>query len=408
MQQTKIKQKTRIKTSSFEPGTAKRKSAEEKLSEIKFTVHKFTCRPKPKNNKDIVIFPVFSEFGSETLIPLYCIPKLMQRRYCGKYSIVMGWHGRAYLYKHLVDEFWELNEEYQYLREYCRAFHHDSKNLKELAEQAAETGQVVSIGEVGNLAVYPALQECPALVNQLQCKGHILPGDQSQLCTKCGVSFPAPGLFSDVKKYKQRVVWPPPPAQEKLSLAAGYLKPRSVGIVGRGRKCYGRNLDADFYRRLIGLLESLGYSPIWLGEKATTIPCPCPHVLDFSRTEESRDLELTLALVSQLSFTIQFWTASTRLAGLVGTPFLLFESPDQVWGQGQEGFRLNLCSRGPKKIVAAQFINVLEDQDTALEIVKQAVSEMEKDNYQTIIGQVENVDEIQKLISNNDARVGFD
>jgi hypothetical protein len=43
--------------------------------------------------------------------------------------------------------------------------------------------------------------------------------------------------------------------------------------------------------------------------------------MDFSRLPEARDLELTLAIISQLQFTVQFWTASTRLAAMVGTPF---------------------------------------------------------------------------------------
>ena len=67
----------------------------------------------------------------------------------------------------------------------------------------------------------------------------------------------------------------------------------------------------------------MDYNPIWLGEKQSTLACPVSDVVDMTRKPEARDLELTLAIVSQLEFTIQFWTASTRLSALVGTPYLV-------------------------------------------------------------------------------------
>jgi len=92
---------------------------------------------------------------------------------------------------------------------------------------------------------------------------------------------------------------------------------------------------------------------------------------------------------------VQFWTASTRLAGIMGTPFLLFESPEQICASysglmsAQEGKRLELCSFGPKKIVLAHYHSVVEDNDTALELVERAVGEMKENNYDEIIGMVE-------------------
>lgn len=390
----------------YAPGSRVKDKVEEIIPEITFTVHKFTNRPKP-NQKNTLIFPIFSEFGSETLVPLYCLPKLLRHRCRGRYSIVVGWYGRAYLYKHLVDEFWEIKPEFQHLREYCRAFHHDSRNLKKLEKELKDYGKVVPLGDISNLAVYPRIDDCPARINQYKCKGEMIPQEDGQLCTKCGAKYPPIGLFDNVKENKKNAVWVPLPSPEKMELAKKYLPERAVGVVARGRKCYGRNLDESFYKRLIGLLEDLNYNPIWLGEAATTIPCPAPHIFDFSRTEDARDLELTLAITSQLQFTVQFWTASTRLAGLVGTPFLLFESPDQIWGQGQEGFRLNLCSQGPIKLVAAHYLNVVENQDTALEIIKRAILEMQINNYGIIIGQVNDEEEVKKQILENNRRVGF-
>ena len=72
---------------------------------VKFIAHKFTKRPKPKDINKIIIINSFGEMGCETLIPLYCIPSLI-RLNPNCYFIVLGFHGRSYLYKHFIDEFW--------------------------------------------------------------------------------------------------------------------------------------------------------------------------------------------------------------------------------------------------------------------------------------------------------------
>jgi hypothetical protein len=125
----------------------------------------------------------------------------------------------------------------------------------------------------------------------------------------------------------------------------------------------------------------MGYHPVWLGEKTSIHPCPFPRILDFSSMPEANDLECTLGLVSHLKFTIQFWTASTRLAGLVGVPFIIFESPDQIIGAGHEGLRLELCTRGEKKLVLSHFNDIANDHNTAFPLVRRAVREIENGNY---------------------------
>ena len=364
------------------------KEMESIIKEIKLKVHKFNNRNKPTRRQNIVIFPCFSEFGTEVLGTLYCIPKLMQQRYSGKYSIAIGWHGRKFLYKNLVDEFWELDEEHQWLRKYCRAFHHHSKNLFRIEKNVCRMGHLVSALELGTPATYPKLEKC-LVVN---CGGGIISSDTEQKCDKCGVMFSPMGLFENPIHYKKDVIWPTI-SEEKKSYYAKYLKPNSVGITARNRDAYGRNLPADFYKRLIKTLEDKGYNPVWLGEKQTILPCPS-DILDFSITEDAKDLENTLALVSQLKFTIQFWTASTRLAGLVGTPYILFESPDQVYGgnltPGHEGFRMYLCTKGEKKLVMAHYKSVLENYDAAFNLVERAIEEVEAGNYKDIAGMVSN------------------
>jgi hypothetical protein len=123
-------------------------------------------------------------------------------------------------------------------------------------------------------------------------------------------------------------------------------------------------------------------------------------------SEHAQDLEKTLLLVSQLKFTVQFYTASSRLAALVGTPYIIVESPDQIWGQGQEGIRLNLCTKGEKKLVIAHFKSLHEDHPGALKLVEKAVREMEVGNYKDIIGDVEDIQAIEFMKQQSIDRIG--
>lgn len=352
----------------YNPGNRIEIAKEELLDDLEFKVHKFNNRPKPTDNRRVVIFPAFSEFGSEIVSVLYCIPHHLRSKYVGHYSIAVGWSGRAFLYKNLVDEFWELDEKYSWLRDYCRAFHHDSVNLKKLEKKLSSHGKFVHYNES---SIYVMRD-----------------------------------LFKKVKEHKENAYWPPPPTQEKLDAVSKYLKPRSVGVTARNRITYGRNLSIDFYKELIKNLEYMGYNPVWIGEKVTTHACPFDHIPNFRDSEDAKDLEKTLALVSQMDFTIQFWTASTRLAGLVGTPFIIFESPDQIWGIGQEGVRLNLCSKGPKKIVVCHFKNVEADHAGGLALAERAITEMNDGNYSEIIGMVEDPGFVERLRRSNNVRIG--
>jgi hypothetical protein len=356
-----------VKPKIYTCGTLKETEPEIALDQLKFKVYKYNARPRPPQNHTVV-FSCFSEFGSELIGTLYCIPNMLQDNYLGYYSIAMGWYGREYLYRHLVDEFWELGEEYQWLREYCRAFHHESRNLKKLEKAIKPFGKLIDSGPFGNLTVNT--------------------------------------LYQNLALTKKRVCWTPPPSDEAYQSIQKYLKPNSVGVVARYRQCYGRNLDLDFYKKLLDSLEAKGYNPIWIGEHGTTYECPYSHITNFRDAPEARDLEKTLALISKLQFTIQFWTASTRLAGLVGTPFIIFESPDQIYGVGHEGIRLNLCTRGKKKIVISHFHSVNDDHTAGLKLVDQAIDEMKVGNWEDIIGLVESQEAIAFLQKDNLIRIG--
>ena len=373
-----------------------KKEKERIIKDVSFKKYKFNNRIKPENKKDIKIFSCFSEFGCETLGVLYCMPHILKNT-PGKYTIAVGWYGREYLYRHLVDEFWEISKENQWLREYCKAFHHDSKNLKNVENMLLESGSVITARSMGQLSVGNRCYECGSFW-----------GDTNKVeeCKECKSKNILGSILGNVDTWKPQMKKLPSPSIVKLQEAAEYLGKNPVGIFARGRKCYGRNLQPEFYVKLIALLRDMGYSPIWLGEEASTQPCPVKDVVDFSRKKESQDLELTLAIIKQCRFTVQYWTASTRLAGMMGVPYLLFESPDQIWGRGQEGMRRNLCDVGESKLSVNHFLSVYQNNDEGIKITKRCIQEMEAGDYKEVYGLLE-TDNIAKLMKNeNSERIG--
>lgn len=364
--------------------------------QVKFTRHVFNDIVATPNDTTIVCS--FSEFGCEIVTALYCINYIRETQRPRK-LVVIGWYGRAYLYKHLVDEFWEISEEFQYLRNYAGAFHHKSKNLSQVEDLCSKYGKVVRSKDLGNIALTALCKKC---------RNRWFADKSYASCPYCYAADVQQSIFGAVQKWKANVCRLPFPSNEKLQQAKEMLGERPVGVFARGRKTYGRNLPSEFYVDLIGVLKDKGYSPIWLGEKESTLPCPVEDVVDFSRSELSRDLEWTLAIVRQCQFTIQFWTASTRLAGLMGIPYILFESPVQIW-KAHEGFRRNLCDFGPSKLVCAEYKDVMENLDAGLDVAKRAIEEVESGDF-TILSdsRISDIIVSEKLCSNNYFRVGGD
>jgi hypothetical protein len=392
--------KSLIKSFKRNPGDQKSFIAEESIEDIRFNVFKISGSPRPKDTSQVLLSCCFSEFGCETLGVVYCLPRLLIEN-PGKYRIAVGWHGREYLYRHLVDEFWEIKPEHMWLREYARAFHHESNNLSRIEESLKAFGKVVPSSDLGSFAIAAKCFGCDFSWNIFYIDGRY----EKKTCPQCNgdnVLFPALG---DVSYWKPRAVRIPSPSESKTLEVSKYLGKRPVGIFARARKCYGRNLQPEFYVGLINLLKDMGYDPIWLGEKVSTMPCPVPGIVDFSRMDESKSLELTFAIVKQCAFTVQFWTASSRLAGLMGVPYLLFESPDQIWGNGQEGIRRNLCDFGPRKLSINHYLNVYQNNEEGLKIVRKCVEEMQLENYADHIGLVEE-EIVLRMKEENKIRIG--
>lgn len=358
---------------------------------ISFNPIKFNKRSRPSKEKTLVI-GCFSEFGCETIGCLYCIPMIL-KRYPGRYVIAMGWYGREYLYRHLVDEFWELNEEYMFLRDKTYAFHYDSPILQKIERAAAKYGQLIPSSALGSFAIGNYCRTCGKFWNEWRHK--------TEFCPVCKSTVIANSLFADPKKHKEKATKLPYPSTSKLEWAKTLIKPNTIGITARGRKTYNRNLEPNFYLKLINLLEKLGYNIVWLGEKQNCQPCPKEGILDFSQQPEARDLENTLAIVSQCDFTIQFFTASSRLAGMIGTPYILFESPEQIYSTGyfpgQEGRRLEMSTFGDHKLVICQYEKVRDNHADTLALVGQAITELKAGNNEDIIGLVDDKEVVNHL-----------
>ena len=217
-------------------------------------------------------------------------------------------------------------------------------------------------------------------------------------CPYCKSKNVHMGYLSDIPHHRKSAVHVPRPSEEAQQKAKKYLKGNDVGIFARSRALYGRNLPPEFYIKLIIFLEDLGYNPIWLGEKQSVLPCPVDHIVDFSRMPESRNLELTLSIISNLKFTVQFWTASTRLASMMDVPWILFESPDQIAGNGQEGRRIALTTDyNKKKIVLSHYCSVAENHDAALKVLHKAIDEMKNDNWDDVFGLLEDVEIVRQM-----------
>lgn len=392
--------KSLIKSAKRNPGDRKSLMEEERIEDIGFNVFKLSDRPRPTVPDRNMVVCCFSEFGCETVGALYCIPKIIMD-HPTMYRIVVGWHGREYLYRHLADEFWEIKPEHMWLREYARAFHHESKNLSRLEGELSRFGKVFSSSDLGSVAISANCSGCGFVWSTFHIDGRY----ERKVCPRCGGSNVIFSILGDVNYWKAKAVRIPAPSSSKMEEVGRYLGANPVGIFARARKCYGRNLQPEFYISLVRLLRGMGFEPIWLGEKVSTMPCPVDDVVDFSRMDEARDMESTFAIVKQCKFTVQFWTASSRFAGLMGVPYLLFESPDQIWGKGQEGIRRNLCDFGPRKLSINHYLNVYQDNASGLEIVRRCVEEMLAGDYGDHMGLVDEV-VVRRMKEENSSRIG--
>jgi len=342
----------------------KKKSKEQKIDYFRFNVFKFTKRQK---SSKVLVITNFCELGVETLACMYSIPKLLEI-FNSYYVILVGWSGRDYFYRHLVDEFWELKSENYWLKDSCNAFYHNSENLDRLENELKKIGTLFKGHYLGNFLVSNVCKKC---FNSWR--------GENLICGKCGAREITCPLFDRVenKKFLRSI---PKPKKETIDSVRKHVPDNSVAIFARNRKTYGRNLPKSFYYDLNNLIKYKGYTPIYLGENSSSLNME--GCVDFSSMPMVQDLSFTLAVLSCVKFSIQFWTASTRLSSIVDTPFILVESFDQIALRGQEGLRIAAVSNfNKKKIILCNYLNFLENLESGLGAVGTAINEVELDDW---------------------------
>lgn len=333
---------------------------------------------KESANKNAIFVLGFVEFGCESFYPHYLLPKIIKSN--PNYRIVfLGWPNRDYYYKHLVDEYWEITGDYSHLRSSARAMFNESISIVYLENYLKKYGKVISSQALGNQLV-----ECMCL----ECKNRVGSIKEIKVCSRCMSTNVRQSILSDIKSFYKEFKYLP--AFKKFV----EIPANSVAIFARKRDAYGRNLSKDFYVKLIEMLKDQGYNPIWLGESCSILPCPVKDILDFTKDGDI-PLEKTIQIVSECIFSIQFWTASTRISIQAETPFIIIETPDQIYGQGQEGARLKFLNpkKIPCKLILSNFKSFTESENEGLEIIKKCIHEfINESNYNECIGLVGNKD----------------
>lgn len=365
----------------------KNSSVEKRLKSVSFTKHIF----KKKENcfKPDLYVCIFTEFGCESLAFHYLIKDIIDNY--KEYRIVLvGWNDRAFLYSELCDEFWELDEEFMWLREYSRAFSFISFNLKWIENEFKKMGNCLSTNQLGRLSLR---------VYCKQCKNVFFDAKKTPYCSRCGSFRIDRSLTGDPHRYKNKKCNIPKISDGVMNNAREIIKgKKTVAIFARNRKAYSRNLTIEFYDELIEKFIESGYQIIWMGESVSVSGISRPDVINLVG---KKSIELTLAVLSLCEFSVQFWTASTRLSAMVGIPFLLIESPEQIVGPiGQEGLRLVLTSDpNKKKILYSNYNSFLDNISKATNVVFEAAMRLRDGNTDDELGFVDDPNVAASLIT---------
>jgi hypothetical protein len=344
-----------------------------------------------KSKKNTIFITTFVEFGCESFFPHYIVPEVVKSNK-NYHIIVVGWHGREFYYKNLVDEFWELDNEFSSLRNLSRALKHNSKVIYKL-EKLLETYGVVIRSETVSKNLFKYYCN--------DCKKTNEHPHRVSVCGNCLGKNVKQSLFYDIERFHSLYVDLPEVNQNSIEYAKEKVLENSVAIFARNRKAYGRNLTKGFYIKLINLLKKQGYNPIWMGENCSSLECPVDNIIDLTK-EENSDMEKTIAILKNCKFSIQFWTASTRLSMIAGIKFILIESTDQIYGHGQEGQRLKLFNKNKKlqKLLLCNYNSFVEKENESLEFIERCIDDFVKnDDSSDLIGTVDNEQYVRGLIN---------
>jgi hypothetical protein len=339
------------------------------FDELCFNKHIFN-EEKDFNKK--MFFLSFGEFGCETLIPTFLIPRIITN-FPEYRKIVIGWNNREYFYRDLCDEFWELDSSQMMLKDNSQAFENTSIEIASLQKRLNPLGVVLSGTKIGKLCVKAKCKKC--LFEFEIDRGDVY-------CAKCYSENIEKSLFQGAKQYKKYSAPLPEISSEMKDFANNFVPDNTVALFARNRKTYKRNLSIEFYDKIIDMLISLGYNVLLLGEKVSAHNLSNKKIINFMNHKLAGNLEAAFALVNRCVFSLQFFTASTRISSFLNKPFVLFESVSQIYGVGQEGIRISLATKNynNKKLVLANFNDVLENMDRSVELTEQAIYELIQQN----------------------------
>lgn len=356
------------------PNTTLIRTPEPFLEQIVFDKHIF----HKNTDKPVVLLSCLVEFGCESLLPHYFIPDFLEKT--NKFHrIAVGWRGRKLFYKDF-DEFWEIDDRYMFLRDYCLAFTNVSRNINNLENALKQYGQVIPSKLLGNRFHEKVCKKCRTTT---------LPLSSDIRCNKCNSIEFFPSLLEDPIEGKKHYKKLNLELEKYDSYFDKIFTKNTIGIFARNRTTYGRNLPEIFYIEFIKNLKAKNYDSIWLGEKQSTLKCPVSDIYDFTKTEYSDNLEVCLGLVARCVGTFQAWTASTRFSQIMDIPFCLVESTDQLQGRGHEGKRLELLTQDKKKskIIISNYLNSKDNLDKFLEIcIFNFLDFIENKNSNTVVG----------------------
>ncbi len=335
------------------------------FNELCFNKHVFT---EENEFKKKMFFLSFGEFGCETLLPTFLIPRIINN-FPEYRKVVVGWSNREYFYRELCDEYWELDPQYMILKNNSYAFENTSVELASLYKRLSPLGIVIDGTKIGKLCVKAKCKKC----------SFEFEADRGDIyCMKCYSEDIEKSLFQGSRIYRKYAVPLPRIKKEFVDFASNYIPDNTVALFARNRKTYGRNLSVEHYEKTIDRLISLGYNVVLLGESVSSYNLKNNKIINFMDHEFAGNLEAAFAIVNCCVFSLQFFTASSRISSILDKPFILFESVDQIYGRGQEGIRLSLMTKNynNKKLVLANYADVAENTDESIDLMEQAVREL--------------------------------
>jgi len=109
------------------------------FQDLTFNKHVFKEETDLQNK---IFYLSFGEFGCETMIPTFLMPRI-NNNFPEYRKIVVGWRDREYFYRHICDEYWELDSQYMSLKDHSYAFENNSPEIVKLSKRLSNIGVII-------------------------------------------------------------------------------------------------------------------------------------------------------------------------------------------------------------------------------------------------------------------------